>query len=126
VVAGAVCVSVFRGVGVFVGAVGVQAVNYIDSRRIWFILVNHAGAEDTDSNWSSFQQWFDKAFANGDGEYRFMGSLGFGGKFWLHHRDGMRVTCYREDETPERLAVIEDTNHCLSIVWGWQRQRTNA
>lgn len=93
---------------------------YIDARRVWGILVNHAGAVDTDSNWVSFRQWFDKAFAKGGDEYRFIGSLGFGGKFWLHHRDGMYVTCYREDETPERLATIEDTNRCLGIVWGWQ------
>ena len=92
--------------------------SYIDARRVWGILVNHAGAEDTDFNWVSFRQWFDKAFAKGGDEYRFIGSLGFGGKFWLHHRDGMYVTCYREDETPERLAAIEATNHALADLRG--------
>jgi hypothetical protein len=96
---------------------------YIDSRRIWGILVSHAGAEDTDSNWVNFRQWFDRAFEQGDGEYRFMGALGFGGKLWLHYREGLRVSCYHEDETPARLAAIEETNRCLAIVWSWQFAR---
>lgn len=94
--------------------------SYIDSRRIWGILVNHAGAVDTDSNWVSFRQWFDRAFEKGGDEYRFMGDLGFGGKFWLHRRDGMYVTCYPEDRTPERDTIVDATNRYLAIVWGWQ------
>ncbi len=39
-------------------------------------------------------------------EFRFQGRLGFGGKFWLDDRLVGRVTCYREDETPENLAMI--------------------
>jgi hypothetical protein len=38
-----------------------------DARHAWGILVN-AGAEDTDSNWVSFRQWFDKSFAKGGNE----------------------------------------------------------
>lgn len=40
-------------------------------------------------------------------EWRFMGKLGFGGKYW---RLTNRVTCYREDETPERLEIIKILN----------------
>lgn len=51
-------------------------------------------------------------------EYRVQGSLGFGGKFWRttgYRPDGTwgeqwRVDCYREDETPERLAAINTAN----------------
>jgi len=49
-------------------------------------------------------------------EYRFIGSLGFGGKFWhANGRDGWYVTCYQEDNTRagekvkkanERLAAL--------------------
>lgn len=46
-------------------------------------------------------------------EYRFMGSLGFGGKFWP--RD-MRVSCYREDETDTRTAVLRRTNELLATL----------
>lgn len=40
-------------------------------------------------------------------EFRFQGRLGFGGKYY---RLTNRVSCYREDETPERLAIIERLN----------------
>jgi hypothetical protein len=103
----------------------VAAVTYIDARRVWGILVNHAGATDTDSNWVMFRQWFDKAFARGADEYRFIGALGFGGKFWLHHRDGIYVTCYPEDETPERREMIAATNDALATVWSWQGERAS-
>lgn len=45
-------------------------------------------------------------------EYRFQGSLGFGGKLYGDHRK-LWVSCYREDETPERLAMIERANKRL-------------
>lgn len=45
-------------------------------------------------------------------EWCFRGALGFGGKFWRN--DGRwYVTCYREDETPERRAMIEEANKRL-------------
>lgn len=83
-----------------------------DARRVWAILVNHAGASDTDSNWVSFRQWFDRAIEHGGDEFRFIGALGFGGKFWLH-RDGCHVSCYREDLTTEREGIIAETNLAL-------------
>lgn len=49
-------------------------------------------------------------------EYRFCGSLGFGGKFWdSHHR--WYVTTYREDETDERRATIERVNARLDDLY---------
>ena len=44
-------------------------------------------------------------------EYRFQGKLGFGGKYW---RLENRVSCYREDETPERLRVIVELDAALA------------
>lgn len=51
-------------------------------------------------------------------EWRFEGKLGFGGKFWndwlyLQDKPIWRVNCYSEDETPERLEIIEKTNEKL-------------
>lgn len=46
-------------------------------------------------------------------EYRFGGSLGGGGKFW-RGCDWFHVSCYREDETPQRLATIEKVNVLLA------------
>jgi hypothetical protein len=52
-------------------------------------------------------------------EYRFCGALGFGGKF---RNNGNRnntphVDCYRDHETPERLAMIENANRRLSELF---------
>ena len=42
-------------------------------------------------------------------EWRFQGALGFGGKFW--NWDGRwYVSCYREDDSPERSKMIEQAN----------------
>ena len=45
-------------------------------------------------------------------EYRFMGGLGFGGKLWFQ-QGRLYVSCYREDETTERLQMIERADRRL-------------
>lgn len=48
-------------------------------------------------------------------EYRFMGALGTGGKFYRATGDTRwYVTCYHEDRTPERAAMIERANERLA------------
>ena len=42
-------------------------------------------------------------------EWRFMGHLGGGGKFWRTHR-GHDVNCYEESRTPERDQLISTIN----------------
>lgn len=83
-----------------------------DARHVWSILCSYAGASDTDSDWVQFRQWWDRFDGKPD-EYRFMGSLGFGGKLY-RDRQGMRVNYYREHETSERHAIIEATNAALA------------
>ena len=46
-------------------------------------------------------------------EWRFCGLLGSGGKYW---RKTNSVSCYREDETKERLTIIKKTNEELSAL----------
>lgn len=46
-------------------------------------------------------------------EYRFQGSLGFGGKIYFGHHRGLYVSCYREDETPDRKSAIGRMNAWL-------------
>lgn len=48
-------------------------------------------------------------------EWRFSGSLGFGGKF-RKYPDRWYVDCYQEDETPERLAKIAKANARLETL----------
>lgn len=82
------------------------------ARHIWAILVQECGASYHPNCVQSFI-WTQE---QGDcQEYRFCGALGFGGKFWNY--DGrFYVTCYREDKTPARLAMIEQANTRLAAL----------
>lgn len=75
--------------------------------KIYDILVKECGAYDDAETRSAFRQLFP-----GCGEYRFQGSLGFGGKVWASN-NRVWVNCYNEDNTPERLAMIRRTNGLL-------------
>lgn len=46
-------------------------------------------------------------------EWRFGGKLGMGGKY---RRETNSVDCYSEDETPERLKLINELNNALSLI----------
>jgi hypothetical protein len=48
-------------------------------------------------------------------EFRFIGTLGMGGKFWSSN---YTVSCYPEDETPERLETINRINARLADLRG--------
>lgn len=77
---------------------------------LYDVLVKHAGAKDDEYDKKTFVQaavdWDDKYSF----EYRFMGSLGRGGKIRLPLHRYPHVTCYPEDETPERKSAVEKTN----------------
>ena len=55
------------------------------------------------------------ATAGAFSEWRVQGALGFGGKIRNEAR-GLHVTCYREDETPIRLAMIAEANRLLAAL----------
>jgi hypothetical protein len=76
---------------------------------VWSILVNEGGADPTEKD--SFLHVV-KNESQGSGEYRFQGLFGFGGKFYWN-RDHCYVSCYREDETPERKKKIAEINERL-------------
>ena len=82
--------------------------------RIYDVLVEECGANDDQSNrtqWDVF--WSDHHRFNT--EYRFIGALGFGGKFWRAN-GRWYVNCYRENETPERLAMIAAADKRLAAL----------
>jgi hypothetical protein len=79
------------------------------ANRIYDVLVEECAAREASRDY--FAQWFDTG-ASGD-EFRFCGSLGFGGKFWASRWD---VNCYREDETPARLATMDRANVRLAEI----------
>lgn len=82
---------------------------------IYALLVEYAGA-----NPSARDDFVAVQTDRHIGEYRFGGSLGFGGKFWRRHVPGGReqwaVTCYPEDQTPARTSTIAETNRVLSLL----------
>jgi hypothetical protein len=89
---------------------------------VYDLLVEQAGApEDLRED---FLYWLaTDAQPRNYAEFRFQGKLGFGGKFWLTG-DGMYVTCYWEDVTPERekiLKTVDDSLAALEKEWGIYR-----
>ena len=85
------------------------------ANQIYDILIEFAGVVvDYLAPRDSFVRWFveDSRYSK---EFRFQGSLGFGGKFWRNN-DRLYVNCYSEDETPERMRVIERVNDALSSL----------
>ena len=89
--------------------------------RVYDVLVEECGAWPRDSDhyvWEQFiaymerpERWY---------EFRFMGDLGFGGKFHRDEQyyDGPRysVSCYPEDSTPEKEAAIKQANDRLRTL----------
>lgn len=82
---------------------------------VYDVLIREAGATNSESDRMQFQNFWDRS--DDPDEYRFMGLLGFGGKFW-NGRSDWHVSCYPEDRTPERDAIIERTNSALAKVRG--------
>jgi len=77
--------------------------------EVYEILVEKAGAHPSLLEKMSFVR------SQPTPEYRFIGRLGFGGKFWVN-LGRIYVNCYQEDMTDERRAIIEDANQALSSL----------
>ena len=79
--------------------------------QIYDVLVEECGAQQ-DGREAFVQHQIDDHYLL---EYRFCGALGFGGKLW---RSSIRwyVSCYKEDKTPERAAMIEAANQRLETL----------
>jgi hypothetical protein len=80
--------------------------------QVYKVLVEECGAPDSVDSVNLFVQVSGRQ-ENSPLEYRFQGALGFGGKLYTPE---MRVSCYREDETPERLAMIDRANARLAAL----------
>ncbi len=82
--------------------------------RIWHVLVTVCGARDSRYDHYAFVDYLDGAHPF-QHEWRFSGSLGFGGKFY---NDGFswRVGCYPEDRTPQRDEAIHRANQELAAL----------
>lgn len=74
--------------------------------RVFDLLILHGGAHE--SMRSDFI--FNHTSESPCNEYRFQGSLGFGGKYY---REKSRVSCYSEDENTKRIVAIRVLNDAL-------------
>lgn len=84
---------------------------FIDPGSVYELLVAYCNAPSHPSDKANFIRIVRETH-NDRCEYRFIGSLGFGGKFRITEGK-MHVTCYPEDETPQRLAKIDKINAIL-------------
>jgi hypothetical protein len=96
----------------------VNPLSEADASAIWQVLVDHAGVSNDPYDRASFVCSQAETVVQ---EWRFMGALGSGGKFrrnrvWIGdtRTESWTVDCYPEDETPQRLAVIDKTNEALA------------
>jgi hypothetical protein len=83
-------------------------VNARTAEEVVRILVEECGAEP---DFLIRYGFIEAVTTSGVEEWQFVGSLGFRGKIWP---DAMRVSCYREDETPARLSMIARANERLA------------
>jgi len=87
--------------------------------KVWAVLVDQCGARPAGSTADQFFHHVGEVGSDGL-EFRFGGDLGFGGKVYLEpsarRRTCFRVTCYREDETPKRVAMMERANSLLESL----------
>jgi len=90
------------------------------ANEIYDVLVKLARANE--SLRENFVWWFVTCDHYYSKEYRFQGNLGFGGKFWVN-AGRYYVTCYPEDETPDRLTTIESVNAALASLSSKGRDR---
>lgn len=77
-----------------------------EANAIYDILVREAGADNREHWRENFVQ---SQTSVGPEEFRFGGSLGFGGKF-RNAAEGWYVTAYPEDYTPDLVRIVERTN----------------
>ena len=87
------------------------------ARAIAAIVAEECGATWGWDREDSFIRYMTKT--HGAREWRLNSKLGFGGKVYLNSNRNFTpyVGCYREDETPERIAMIERTNERIASIW---------
>ena len=80
------------------------------ANKVYDLLVSIGGAYEPERDSFIYHHTESK---DGCSEWRFSGKLGFGGKY----RSGYnRVDCYREDETPERIKLMDEINGVLAKI----------
>lgn len=88
-----------------------------EAKAVYEVLVEHCGYTDRPHERAQF---ISNVTRGGFMEYRFIGAMGFGGKFWSsHHR--WYVTLYREHETDDRIRRRDRANALLAALYRHHR-----
>lgn len=94
---------------------GLEYERITDNTAIYQILVEECGAPSGPRHFYAFDAVFPDC-----GEYRFIGNQGFGGKVWAGGYCGPSyVTCYPEDDNPERKAARDRANARIKEASGY-------
>ncbi len=80
---------------------------------IWNVLVAECGNRNDEPERRMFLHYITEETE--PLEFRFIGSLGFGGKFYVNY-NGWYVSCYPEDMTPEREEAILRANQQIRAI----------
>lgn len=88
----------------------IELMDISKANNVYDLLVSIGGAEESERSSFIYFHCTDKY---GCDEWRFIGKLGFGGKY---RSKTNRVDCYKEDETPERIILIEKLNSELKKI----------
>lgn len=92
------------------------------AEKVWSVVVEHCDAHEQDSR--SFLPCATRGHWT---EYRFQGSLGFGGKVWHERGRSFRVSCHPEDSTPALEAAMATANAHLAVAYSeWQDTKVGA
>lgn len=92
------------------GYSGMTKMTKDSANKIYDVLVHDGGA--VEHMRTSFIYHHSES-KEGCDEWRFIGKLGFGGKYRSRYN---KVDCYSEDENPERLKLIKKINNKLSKI----------
>jgi hypothetical protein len=88
-----------------------NALTEAEANAVYDVLVEHAGEQEDEY---SREMFVDAQVSDFQPEYRFMGVLGFGGKFRRRtFNDEWYVDCYPENLNKERKVIIQKTNEAL-------------
>lgn len=82
-----------------------------EADAIYDVLVQHAGAVDSENMRQQFQAFYARRFEAR--EFRFCGALGFGGKIWFNKYQAPYVSCYAEDKSTKKEKIVQATNAAL-------------
>lgn len=92
-----------------------------DLTKLYAILVFHCGAPQADLE--QFIRYVLTWDPTRSLEWRFQGSLGFGGKIWLYNSEAPYVNFYPEDSTPLRERAVLKANDELAELFKGGRAR---